>query len=51
MHLNIIIKACAPLLSDEAALKLTWSAIRNVIAKWSGSRHDRESAMAQFTLP
>ncbi|AWV03892.1 hypothetical protein DM992_32480 [Burkholderia sp. JP2-270] len=36
--------------SDEAALKLIWLALRNVAAKWTGSRHDWKSAMTQFAL-
>ncbi len=36
--------------SDEAALKLIWLALRNVVAKWTGSRHDWKSAMTQFAL-
>lgn len=36
--------------SAAAALKLIWLALRNVVAKWTGSRHDWKSAMTQFAL-
>nr|KGD07924.1 transposase mutator type domain protein [Burkholderia pseudomallei] len=36
---------------QAAALKLIWLALRNAVAKWTGSRHDWKSAMTQFTLP
>lgn len=36
--------------SDEATLELIWLALRNVVAKWTGSRHDWKSAMTQFAL-
>lgn len=45
-----MIKARAHFPSHEAALKLIWLALGNVIAKWTGSRHDRKSAMTQFAL-
>ncbi|WP_323072018.1 IS256 family transposase [Mycetohabitans endofungorum] len=50
MQLRKIIKARGHFPSDEAALKLVWLALRNVIAKWTGSRHDWKSAMTQFAL-
>ncbi|WP_323072406.1 IS256 family transposase [Mycetohabitans endofungorum] len=50
MQLRKIIKARGHFPSDEAALKLLWLALRNVIAKWTGSRHDWKSAMTQFAL-
>ena len=40
MQLRKIIKARGHLPSDEAALKLIWLGLRNVVAKWIGSRHD-----------
>ncbi|MDN8033145.1 IS256-like element IS1356 family transposase, partial [Burkholderia multivorans] len=40
MQLRKIIKARGHFPSDEAALKLIWLALRNVVAKWTGSRHD-----------
>ncbi|WP_333963492.1 hypothetical protein [Burkholderia pseudomallei] len=36
---------------QAAALKLIWLALRNAVAKWTGSRHDWKSAMTQFALP
>ncbi len=51
MQLRKIIKARGHFPSDEAALKLIWLALRNVVAKWTGSRHDWKSAMTQFALP
>ncbi|WP_175917396.1 IS256 family transposase [Burkholderia pyrrocinia] len=36
--------------SAAATLKLIWLALRNVVAKWIGSRHDWKSAMTQFAL-
>ncbi|WP_311767235.1 hypothetical protein, partial [Burkholderia stagnalis] len=30
--------------------QLIWLALRNVVAKWTGSRHDWKSAMTQFAL-
>ncbi|EDT42880.1 transposase [Burkholderia ambifaria MEX-5] len=45
MQLRKIIKARGHFPSDEAALKLIWLALRNVVAKWTGSRHDWKSAM------
>jgi putative transposase len=50
MQLRKIIKARGHFPSDEAALKLIWLALRNVVAKWTGSRHDWKSAMTQFAL-
>ncbi|HEF4775916.1 TPA: transposase, partial [Burkholderia multivorans] len=50
MQLRKIIKARGHFPSDEAALKLIWLALRNVVAKWTGSRHDWKSAMIQFAL-
>lgn len=50
MQLRKIIKARGHFPSDEAALKLIWLALRNVIAKWTGSRHDWKSSMTQFAL-
>ncbi|VBY40169.1 transposase, mutator type [Burkholderia pseudomallei] len=50
MQLRKIIKARGRFPSDEAALKLIWLALRNVVAKWTGSRHDWKSAMTQFAL-
>ncbi|CBW75261.1 Transposase [Mycetohabitans rhizoxinica HKI 454] len=50
MHLRKIIKARGHFPTDEAALKLVWLALRNVIAKWTSSRHDWKSAMTQFAL-
>ncbi|WP_256733571.1 transposase, partial [Burkholderia pseudomallei] len=50
MQLRKIIKARGHFPSDEAALKLIWLALRNVVAKWTGSRHDWKSAMMQFAL-
>ncbi|WP_254212619.1 transposase, partial [Burkholderia multivorans] len=50
MQLREIIKARGHFPSDEAALKLVWLALRNVVAKWTGSRHDLKSAMTQFAL-
>ena len=50
MQLRKIIKARGHFLSDEAALKLIRLALRNVVAKWTGSRHDWKSAMTQFAL-
>ncbi|WP_280118951.1 hypothetical protein [Burkholderia pseudomallei] len=35
---------------QAAALKLIWLALRNAVAKWTGSRHDWTSAMTQFAL-
>lgn len=32
---------------DEAALRLIGLALRNVVAKWAGSRHDWTGAMTQ----
>lgn len=37
-------------LEVEAALKRIWLALRNVVAKGTGSRHDWKSAMTQFAL-
>ena len=50
MQLRKIIKARGHFPSDDAALKLIWLALRNVVAKWTGSRHDWKSAMTQFAL-
>jgi len=50
MQLRKIIKARGHFPSDEAALKLIWLALRNVVAKWTGSRHDWKSATTQFAL-
>ncbi|WP_253590763.1 transposase, partial [Burkholderia multivorans] len=50
MQLRKIIKARGHFPSDEAALKLIWLALRKVVAKWTGSRHDWKSAMTQFAL-
>ncbi|WP_254367236.1 transposase, partial [Paraburkholderia sp. NMBU_R16] len=50
MQLRKIIKARGHFPSDEAALKLIWLALRNDVAKWTGSRHDWKSAMTQFAL-
>ncbi|WP_306454120.1 transposase [Burkholderia sp. MSMB1826] len=50
MQLRKIIKARGHFPSGEAALKLIWLALRNVVAKWTGSRHDWKSAMTQFAL-
>ncbi|WP_258181502.1 transposase, partial [Burkholderia multivorans] len=50
MQLRKIIKARGHFPSDEAALKLIWLALRNVVAKWTGSRHDWKGAMTQFAL-
>ncbi|WP_252447800.1 transposase [Burkholderia multivorans] len=46
MQLRKIIKARGHFPSDEAALKLIWLALRNVVAKWTGparleERHDQ----------
>ena len=45
MQLRKIIKARGHFPSDEAVLKLIWLALRNIVAKWTGSRHDWKSAM------
>lgn len=52
-----LIKQLAPGTLDRAtineqlaALKLIWLALRNIVAKWTGSRHDWKSAMTQFAL-
>ncbi len=50
MQLRRIIKARGHFPSDEAALKLIWLALRNIVAKWTGSRHDWKSAMTRFAL-
>ncbi len=50
MQRRKIIKARGHFPSDESALKLIWLALRDVVAKWTGSRHDWKSAMAQFAL-
>ena len=50
MQLRKIIKARGHFPSEEAALRLIWLALRNVVAKWTGSRHDWKSAMIQFAL-
>jgi len=44
------IKARGHFPSDEAALKRIWLALRNVVAKWTGSRHEWKCAMTQFAL-
>lgn len=48
MQLRKIIKARGRFPSDEAALRLIWLAPRDVVARWTGSRHDWKSAMTQF---
>jgi len=50
MQLRKVIKARGHFPTDEAALKLIWLALRNVIAKWTGTRHDWKGAMTQFAL-
>jgi transposase-like protein len=51
MQLRKIIKARGHFPGDEAALKLIWLALRNVIAKRAGSRHNWKSSITQFALP
>ena len=50
MQLRKVIKARGHFPTDEAALKLIWLALRNIIAKWTGRRHDWKGAMTQFAL-
>ena len=50
MQLRKIIKTRGQFSTDEAAIKLLWLALRNVLAKSGRSAHDWKAAMNQFSI-
>ncbi len=50
MQLRKIIKTLGHFPNDEAAIKLLWLALRNVLAKTVRSAFDWKSAMNQFAI-
>ena len=50
MQLRKIIKTRGHFPTDEAAIKLLWLALRNVLAKPVRSAHDWKAAMNQFAI-
>lgn len=49
-QLRKIIKTRGHFLSDEAATKLIWLALRNITAGWGRAAHDWKAAMNQFAI-
>jgi transposase-like protein len=49
-QLRKIIKTRGHFPNDDAATKLIWLALRNIIASWSRSAHDWKTAMNQFAI-
>jgi transposase-like protein len=50
MQLRKIIKTRGHFPSDEAASKLIWMALRNIMAKWSRSTREWKAALNQFAI-
>jgi len=50
MRLRKIIKNRGHFPSDEAATKLLYLALRNIIAEWSRSTRQWKAALAQFAI-
>jgi len=50
MQLRKIIKTRGHFPSDEAASKLIWLALRNIMAKWSSSTREWKRALNQFAI-
>jgi len=50
MQLRKIIKTRGHFPSDEAASKLIWLALRNIMAKWRRSTHHWKAALNQFAI-
>ncbi len=48
--LRKIIKTRGHFLSDDAASKVIWLALRNIMADWSRAAHDWKAAMNQFAI-
>jgi len=50
MRLRKIIKNRAPFPSDEAATKLTFLALRNIMDVWARPTRDWKAALVQFAI-